>query len=207
MNLTEYIDSNFIRRRNPRALFGAGLLLLSLVSALLLTSAANRSVLVWSTKGELAVGDVVASTDLVKTKVLLPQNSKLYLSTNAKLIGTTVVRKVGAGEIIPAAALSRNTQGADLNSVPLKIAKNDLPADLAKGQVVDVYVLPASGIASSKGVTTTLVGEKLSVESIDIKSRDLGGDIGVILKVPSKLTLDLLANIASGRIVMVRSAI
>jgi len=60
MNLTEYLDSNFIRRRNPRAIFGAGLLLTSLIAALALTSAANRSVLVWSAKGELAVGDVIA---------------------------------------------------------------------------------------------------------------------------------------------------
>ena len=47
----------------------------------------------------------------------------------------------------------------------------------------------------------------LSVEGIDQKSRDLGGDVGVVLKVPQNLVEELLSNVASGRIVLVRSAI
>jgi hypothetical protein len=207
MNLTEYLDSNFIRRRNPRAIFGAGLLLTSLIAALALTSAANRSVLVWSAKGELAVGDVIASSDLRETKVMLPENSKLYLSSGAKLIGSIVTRKIGAGELIPTDALSRTSKGIDLNSVPLKVAKNDLPGDLQTGQSIDLYILPISGLASQKSSPTNLVAANLSVEGIDQKSRDLGGDVGVVLKVPQNLVEELLSNVASGRIVLVRSAI
>jgi hypothetical protein len=207
MNLTEYLDSNFIRRRNPRAIFGAGLLLVSLIAALLLTNAANRSVLVWSAKGELAVGDVIVLSDLRETKVMLPENSKLYLSTSAKLVGSTVIRKIGAGELIPTATLSRSSKGIDLNSVPLKVAKNDLPSDLQASQSIDLYILPISGLVSQKNRATNLVAANLDVESIDQKSRDLGGDIGVVLKVPQNLVIELLTNIASGRIVLVRSAI
>jgi hypothetical protein len=118
-----------------------------------------------------------------------------------------VTRKIGAGELIPTAALSRSSHGIDLNSVPLKVAKNDFPSDLQTGQSVDLYVLPNSAIASQKGASTTLVASNLSIEGIDAKSRDLGGDVGIVLKVSQNSVQELLANIANSRIVLVRSAI
>ncbi|CAB4692600.1 unannotated protein [freshwater metagenome] len=84
-----------------------------------------------------------------------------------------------------------------MKSVPLRIARNDLPSDLLSGQIVDVYYLP-------KG---DLICEGVSVESIDQKSKDMGGEIGIVLKIPEFDVVNLLSALKDSRIVVVRSAI
>ena len=45
------------------------------------------------------------------------------------------------------------------------------------------------------------------VESIDIKSRDMGGDIGIVIKIPETDVISLLSSVNSSRIVVVRNAL
>ena len=207
MKIPREITMPKLYRLNPRIAFAIGLLGLSLMAALAITSQANRSVLVWSAKGDLAVGDVIVTSDLISTKVLLPENSFKYLSNKAKLTGSVVVRRVGSGELIPAAALSRGAHATDIRSVPFKVAKSDLPNDLAAGQLIDLYILPLREVTSGKILETQMLAHGVSVESIDIKARDIGGDIGVVLKLPDSAVLNILGSITGARIVLVRSAI
>ena len=207
MKIPREITMPKLYRLNPRIAFAIGLLGLSLMAALAITSQANRSVLVWSAKGDLAVGDVIVTSDLISTKVLLPENSFKYLSNKAKLTGSVVVRRVGSGELIPAAALSRGAHATDIRSVPFKVAKSDLPNDLAAGQLIDLYILPLREVTSGKILETQMLAHGVSVESIDIKARDLGGDIGVVLKLPDSAVLNILGSLTGARIVLVRSAI
>ncbi|MCX6450485.1 MAG: hypothetical protein NTZ31_02110 [Actinobacteria bacterium] len=207
MKIPREITMPKLYRLNPRIAFAIGLLGLSLMAALAITSQANRSVLVWSAKGDLAVGDVIVTSDLISTKVLLPENSFKYLSNKAKLTGSVVVRRVGSGELIPAAALSRGAHATDIRSVPFKVAKSDLPNDLAAGQLIDLYILPLREVTSGKILETQMLAHGVSVESIDIKARDIGGDIGVVLKLPDSAVLNILGSLTGARIVLVRSAI
>jgi len=207
MKIPREITMPKLYRLNPRIAFAIGLLGLSLMAALAITSQANRSVLVWSAKGDLAVGDVIVTSDLISTKVLLPENSFKYLSNKAKLTGSVVVRRVGSGELIPAAALSRGAHATDIRSVPFKVAKGDLPNDLAAGQLIDLYILPLREVTSGKILETQMLAHGVSVESIDIKARDIGGDIGVVLKLPDSAVLNILGSLTGARIVLVRSAI
>ena len=207
MKIPREITMPKLYRLNPRIAFAIGLLGLSLMAALAITSQANRSVLVWSAKGDLAVGDVIVTSDLISTKVLLPENSFKYLSNKAKLTGSVVVRRVGSGELIPAAALSRGAHATDIRSVPFKVAKSDLPNDLAAGQLIDLYILPLREVTSGKILETQMLAHGVSVESIDIKARDIGGDIGVVLKLPDSAVLNILGSVTGARIVLVRSAI
>ena len=207
MKIPREITMPKLYRLNPRIAFAIGLLGLSLMAALAITSQANRSVLVWSAKGDLAVGDVIVTSDLISTKVLLPENSFKYLSNKAKLTGSVVVRRVGSGELIPAAALSRGAHATDIRSVPFKVAKSDLPNDLAAGQLIDLYILPLREVTSGKILETQMLAHGVCVESIDIKARDIGGDIGVVLKLPDSAVLNILGSLTGARIVLVRSAI
>ena len=203
MKIPREITMPKLYRLNPRIAFAIGLLGLSLMAALAITSQANRSVLVWSAKGDLAVGDVIVTSDLISTKVLLPENSFKYLSNKAKLTGSVVVRRVGSGELIPAAALSRGAHATDIRSVPFKVAKSDLPNDLAAGQLIDLYILPLREVTSGKILETQMLAHGVSVESLDIKARD----IGVVLKLPDSAVLNILGSLTGARIVLVRSAI
>jgi hypothetical protein len=91
--------------------------------------------------------------------------------------------------------------------VPLKIARNDLPNDLTSGQSVDIYSLPQNDLNSTKSRKTDLISISVVVESIDLKSKDMGGDIGIVLKIPERDVIYLLEAINQSRIVVVRNEI
>ena len=196
-------------RGNPRALFAIGLLCLSLIAALAITGQANRSVMVWSATRDLNVGEVLTQSDIAKTKVMLPENSLKYLALSAKIVNSVVIRRVGIGELIPTASLSGAAGSGhtlDMRSVPFRITKNDLPNDLSTGQIVYLYALPIKDLNSSKAIPTLLIAHGVSVESIDTKARDIGGDVGIVLRIPDKSVLNILDATASARVVVVRSA-
>ena len=207
MKLPTSFELPHMKVRNPRVIFAGSLLALSLIAAMAITSQANRSVVVWSAKGELAAGDVIAKADLVPTKVFLPENSLKYLSGSAKLVGSVVIRRIGSGELIPSAALSRGAHALNLRSVPLKVGRSDLPVDLTIGQNIDLYVLATKDVSSSKPIETRMVAHNVIVENIDLKARDIGGDIGLVLKIPDGSVLEILTAIAAGRVGVVRNAI
>jgi hypothetical protein len=207
MKLPTAFELPNMKVRNPRVIFAGSLLALSLLAAIAITSQANRSVVVWSAKGELAVGDVITQSDLAPTKVLLPENSLKYLSGSAKLVGSVVTRRIGSGELIPSAALSREAHALEARSVPFKVGRNDLPSDLLAGQNIDLYVLPAKDVSTLKPLATRMVAHNVVVENIDLKARDIGGDIGIVLKIPDSAVLEILTAVAAGRAVVVRNAI
>jgi hypothetical protein len=94
-----------------------------------------------------------------------------------------------------------------MRSVPFRIAKNDLPNDLANGQIVDLYALPIKELNSATSQLSQLVAHGVSVESIDIKARDIGGEIGIVLRISEKSVLSILDLTATARVVVVRSEI
>ena len=91
--------------------------------------------------------------------------------------------------------------------MPLKIVRSDLPNDLDSGQSVDIYSLPQDDLNSAKSREVELISIGVTVESIDLKSRDMGGDIGIVLKIPERDVLYLLSALNQSRIVVVRNEI
>jgi hypothetical protein len=60
---------------------------------------------------------------------------------------------------------------------------------------------------SAKSREVELISIGVTVESIDLKSRDMGGDIGIVLKIPERDVLYLLSALNQSRIVVVRNEI
>lgn len=203
----EGIKDIALKRATAKTYFAIGLLALSLFAAFAITGQANKSVKVWTASKDLAAGDVIkiGSTSLVK--VFLPVNSSQYLNENSKILDLVVTRRILKGELIPNSALSAAYDGESNRSVPLKIERNDLPNDLVSGQSVDIYSLPQEGVNSSKSTKTELISTDVVVESIDLKSKEMGGEIGIVLKIPERDVIYLLSAINQSRIVVVRSAI
>ncbi len=203
----EGIKDIALKRATAKTYFAIGLLVLSLFAAFAITGQANKSVKVWTASKDLAAGDVIkiGSTSLVK--VFLPVNSSQYLNENSKITNLVVTRRILKGELIPNSALSAAYDGESNRSVPLKIERNDLPNDLVSGQSVDIYSLPQEGVNSSKSTKTELISIDVVVESIDLKSKEMGGEIGIVLKIPELDVIYLLSAINQSRIVVVRSEI
>jgi hypothetical protein len=203
----EGIKDIALKRATAKTYFAIGLLALSLFAAFAITGQANKSVKVWTASKDLAAGDSIkiGSTSLVK--VFLPVNSSQYLNEKSKIIDLVVTRRILKGELIPNSALSAAYDGESNRSVPLKIERNDLPNDLVSGQSVDIYSLPQEGVNSSKSTKTELISTDVVVESIDLKSKEMGGEIGIVLKIPERDVIYLLSAINQSRIVVVRSEI
>lgn len=191
--------------RNPRSLVAIVLLIISLFAAMGIASEANRSVAIWAAAHELLPGAVIGSADVKTVRTLLPENGNRYYSNKAAVVGLTVLRPIGAMELIPTSSITRQPDPQHLHSLPLRIARNDLPTDLTAGQRVDVYALSVSNATTP--FDPFLIIQNLVVESIDQKSRELGGDIGIVLSVPERLVLHVVSNISNSRVLVVRNAI
>ena len=203
----EAIKEIALKRATAKTYFAIGLLVLSLFAAFAITGKANQSVKVWAAATDLVAGDVIKESSAVLVKVFLPTNSTKYLSANEKFNDFVVNRRILKGELLPASALSENFSGESIRSVPLKIDRNDLPNDLTVGQSVDIYSLPENDLNLDKARKTELISIGVLVESIDLESKDMGGDIGIVLKIPENDVIYLLASLNKSRIVVVRNEI
>ena len=196
-----------LKRATTKTYFAIALIILSLLAAVAITGKANRSVNMWSSKINLVEGDLLTQENLEIVRVFLPDNLNLYFRASQKIGEMVAVRKIYAGELIPTTSMAEYFQGVSSKSVPLEISRNDLPNDLLPGQKVDIYSLPNEDLTTSRTEQTELVLTELSVESIDSKSREMGGAVGIVLKIPERDVLKLLASLNSSRIVVVRSAL
>jgi hypothetical protein len=203
----ENLKESALKRATAKTYFAIGLLILSLIAALGITGKANRSVGVWSAASDLVAGDRITPSNAKEIKVFLPGGSARYLPIKSKIVNFVVTKRVNSGELIPASAVSENFQGGNLRSVPLRITRNDLPIDLVAGETVDIYALPKPELTLAKLKGTELISEAVTIESIDSKSKDMGGDIGIVIKIPSPNVISLLSSINNSRIVVVRNAI
>ena len=203
----EVIKDLALKRATAKTYFAISLLVLSLFAAFAITGQANKSVSVWSAAADLVAGDVIKDGSAIEVKVFLPSNSARYLPVNSKITNLVVTRRILKGELLPTSALSNNFAGESIRSVPLKIVRNDLPNDLNPGQSVDIYSLPEHDLNSAKPRKTELISIGVVVESIDNKSKDMGGDIGIVLKIPERDVIYLLSALNQSRIVVVRNEI
>jgi hypothetical protein len=199
------LDSFREIRLNPRVAGAIGLLTLSLIAAIAISASANRSVYVWAANNQISAGSEIKGGDIKKIKVFLPENSKLYYAASAKLIGSTLTRTVGVNELIPAAAVSTEKGVNDRKSVPIKVSKNDYPADLLKGSIIDLYSLPAK--ETNVKSAAYLIAHGVTIESIDLRSRELGGDVGLVIRLKNDDIENFLTETIGSKLVVVRSAI
>lgn len=196
-----------LKKATAKTYFAIGLLVLSLFAAFAITGQANKSVNVWAASKDFVAGDSIEDGSITAVKVFLPTTSDKYLSADTRITNQIANRLIRKGELLPSSALSTTFKGESNRSVPLKIARNDLPNDLSNGQSVDIYSLPQNDLNSSKSRKTELISIGVVVESIDLKSKDMGGDIGIVLKIPERDVIYLLEALNQSRIVVVRNEI
>ena len=190
--------------KRPRSYLAGLLIAISFVAALLITSAANHTVLVWASTNHISAGDTLDSTNLREIRVLLPENSNKYITTRSSIAGYTSTRSVEAGELIAVSGVTRAPAASDARYLPIRVARNDLPIDVLRGSYVDIYALP---IRDSSGNFAPVIAHSVLVDNVDGKSRDLGGEIGVVVLIGKSSVLAVMESLVNSRIVMVRSAL
>lgn len=187
--------------KNSRLAMGLALLIIALSAASLISKEANRTVLVWASVGDLAPGQVIMPTDITPASVLLAQTAKNYLSSSAQIVGTTVISKISAGDLIPVAAISTEVDSLDKRLVPLTVEITDLPIALVRGDVIDIYAIAKKD--SNSIITPELLAAGVSVEQV--LERSNSGSVSVLVVLNNDQVLSALNLITDSRLVIVRS--
>ena len=187
--------------KNSRLAMGLALLIIALSAASLISKEANRTVLVWASVGDLAPGQVITPTDITPASVLFAQTAKIYLSSNAEIIGITVISKISAGDLIPVAAISTEVDPSDKRLVPLTVEITDLPIALVRGDVIDIYAIAKKD--SNSIITPELLAAGVSVEQV--LERSNSGSVSVLVILNNDQVLSALNLITDSRLVIVRS--
>jgi hypothetical protein len=187
--------------KNSRLAMGLALFIIAISAGSLIAKEANRTVYVWASNGELAPGNTIAATDLKAVSVLLPESAKNYISTNAQLIGAIVTHRIGTGDLIPVNAISAEPQKLAQRAVPLTVELTDLPTDLQRGEVIDIYAIPSN---SQKSITEPeLIISAVTVA--EVSSKNNSGKSLVVVNLPEDLVMRTLAFISESRLIIVRS--
>lgn len=162
-------------RRLPRArwldarlLVGVLLVLVSVVVGARVVAAADRTTGVWAAAHDLAAGAPLTAADLVRVDVVLPRHGAGYLPVTRDLSGRVVSRPVGAGELLPAAAVVRAP--SDLRRLAVEVDRAGVTG-LEAGSAVDLYVVPAKVAGQPQAPTRPVLA---GVPVLDV-SADAGG--------------------------------
>ena len=187
--------------KNSRLAMGLALFIIALTAASLISKEANRTVLVWASTGELAPGQVIEQSDLTATSVLLAQTAKNYLSSSAQIIGTTVLNKISAGDLIPVAAIANDVDADNQRLVPLTIEISDLPIALSRGDVIDIYAIAKTNAKES--ISPTLLVSAVSIEQV--LERSNSGVVSVLVILENGQVISTLNYLTDSRLILVRT--
>lgn len=149
--------------RDPRLWLGIAIIAACIVAGVRILGSADETVAVWAVRSDAGAGAVLTPDDLEAHRVRFASADDLagYLRADQPLPDTlSLARSVGAGELVPRAALAVDTS-TDTVQLPLAVDPAQVPPAVRSGSVVDVYVLgtnaarPAAGQAGQAGATGT----------------------------------------------------
>lgn len=191
------------RWRDPRLGLGIALVAASVLLGAWFTSASDERVWVVQANHDLAAGTVVAAGDLVVVPAS-PEAAGAYAgSVPDALVGRTITRPIGGGELIPTSALGGPRAATRLVTIPVEPMHG--PVGLHHGDRVDVYVSPRDAGAVSDGAASSrrVLADAVVADSI----ADTGlatGESAVVLEIPSDAAPAVVAASRSGVIDLVR---
>lgn len=140
--------------RDPRLWVGVLLVVVSVVVGARLLAAADDSVAVWTVATDAGPGAVLTTDDLVAHRVRFTDADQLdgYFTVDDELpADLRLVRGVGAGELLPRAALGTGATPTDAVELPVAVEADQVPPSVREGSVVDVYLRDPNARSESSG--------------------------------------------------------
>lgn len=202
-------------------MLGVLLVLVSVVVGARVLSAADRSTLVWAVTRDVAPGTALRAGDLELARARLFDAAGRYAS-GPRPEGYVTQRGLGAGELLPVAALRRPEVEVDFRYVTVPVLPGHLPPDLDRGQQVDVWVTPGrdAGTAGSSPAPAAdptagrpAAGSRLVLPGVAVFAKPAEAAFGggsterpVVLTVRPDAVALLVRAMAEGRIDLVRVA-
>ena len=189
----------FMQRNFRRMIAGAGLLISFLALIFLLNSGPETSV--WMVTVPIPSNSKILANEVKLIKANLTVDSSHYEGSADTVIGQYTTRALQSGDLITVTDLSRTTRSAMANFLPIGVAVNDLPLDLVAGDLVDIYVIP-----KDQSILPAVVAHRVAIQSVDTKSRSLGGNVAVSVLATSEITSIIVTAESQGRLVLARDS-
>ena len=167
-NLIDFIHEHL------RRILIVGALIFALIGALGLAGISQQTSPVWALTHDVQSGQKLSQSDLVKADVTLGGSSARYISASKPFVPKIALRPMGSGELLPLNAVGEHIRTNSTREISLGILVSDLPANLAVGDQVDLYLVPRDSQQQSEKVSA-----KLLVIGIDARSRSIGGTIKI----------------------------
>jgi hypothetical protein len=185
-----------VRLRRPswldlRLVIGILLVLVSVAVGAHLVASADRTVATWALRTDLAAGTTVTAGDLVAVRMRVSAGADRYLSAGRSPAGLVLSRDVGAGELLPAAAVRPRPQGS-LVSIP--VSPRHVPPSIRPGQLVDVY---ATTSGTGQPVRTERILTAVPVEQVRLPPP---AEVGVVVRVSEAAAAALVRALRSAEI-------
>lgn len=190
------------RRTRTRLVTAIALISASFISAFVLSSLSNRTVMMWSGVQNLPPGHIITMGDLAAVRVSLPDGNSDYVNAGENLEGTIVIRSIQSGELIPVSALSNDLQVLETTSVPISVHASDIPINLEAGALINLYHVGDARLNTDIGPPTLLLAHAY-ILGIDRKGANLGGDLSMTIAINEKRVLQVLEATSTGRVVVV----
>lgn len=146
-----------------RVVGGVLLLLASIAIGSRVIGAASRTDPVWAIAHDAAPGTVLLASDLVATEVNLGDEGSLYLDAATDLSGRVLNRRLGAGELVPAAALG---DIGDSRVLPVSVSADHIAPGVVHGSVADLYLITGRGGLAGGQPETRLLHGAVTVQSV-----------------------------------------
>ena len=201
--------------RDPRLVVGVLLVAGSVVLGARLLAHADDSVTVWALRHDVGEGSRIGPDDVVLRHIRFfdAADADRYVSGNAvPRPGSVVTRDLGAGELLPRAALGTDSTRPAVE-VPFSVAGDALPASVRPGSVVDVWVTPGQSTAAAGGdggpLRSVRVFDDVTVVAAPSEGTALGPSSTrqLVIAVPPDKEAGLpgaLARAATGTVVVVK---
>ena len=130
--------------RDPRLWIGLLIVAASVVAGSRLLASADDTVAVWAVAADVGPGAELSDADLVVHRVRFADDADrtAYFAADDELPSAMrLVRAVGAGELLPRAALGAPDAPDDVVELPVAVEPAQVPPTVRAGSVVDVYLL------------------------------------------------------------------
>lgn len=195
--------------RDPRLVFGVLLVLAAMVIGAKAFAAQDNTQAFWTVRSNVAAGDRIDQNDLVQTRIHVPADlADHYFAVDdefpADLDALVWVRKVERGALVERAAVVPADERTTAE-LPLNVADGAFPADLRRGDRVDVWVGPGQGQPAEKESVRVL--HAVRVLSAGAEDDVIGGSTGRTVLVASgsqELQGTVVSQISSGHVTLVR---
>lgn len=191
------------KRTRTRLITAIALISASFLSAFALAILSNQTYSVWSLRQSLPPGHTIITDDLLSKRVSLPQSVGIYVGVDQDITGDVLLRAIGAGELVPAQAISADVRILEMTAVPISVHGSDIPSNLTAGEIVNLYHVGDSRLTQDIAKPSLLLSHAY-ILGIDRKGQNLGGDLSLTIAINTKSVLEVLSATASGRVVVVR---